>query len=153
MFGHDELRQAGTRNGAFRLLNLFLYLWAYAPGAFEEMRAVVYDFCESRAGEHARAFLGDWRGSLICDDYAGYKASFSQGVTEAGSPGWASRTNPFGPASCGPFFLLRGMAHSGRSGRPALPLNPAASALLRSAPAAGIGVATKPLTCRHPLLV
>ena len=28
------------------------YLWAYATGAFENMRAVVYDFCESRAGEH-----------------------------------------------------------------------------------------------------
>lgn len=40
------------------------YLWAYAPGAFEEIKAVVYDFCESRAGEHARAFLGDWKGSL-----------------------------------------------------------------------------------------
>ena len=40
------------------------YLWAYAPGAFESMRAVVYNFCESRAGEHARAFLGEWRGSL-----------------------------------------------------------------------------------------
>jgi transposase len=23
------------------------YLWAYAPGAFEDMKAVVYDFCES----------------------------------------------------------------------------------------------------------
>ena len=34
------------------------YLWAYAPGAFEDLLAVVYDFCESRAGEHARAFLG-----------------------------------------------------------------------------------------------
>ena len=34
------------------------YLWAYAPGAFEDMKAVVYDFCESRAGAHARAFLG-----------------------------------------------------------------------------------------------
>ncbi|MEZ5704813.1 MAG: IS66 family transposase [Burkholderiaceae bacterium] len=72
------------------------YLWAYAPGAFEATRAVVYGFCESRAGEHARAFLGDWRGSLICDDYAGYKASFSQGVTEAGclahTPGASSST-------------------------------------------------------------
>ena len=67
------------------------YLWAYAPGAFEDMKAVVYDFCESRAGEHARAFLGDWRGSLICDDYAGYKASFSQGVTEAGCLAHARR--------------------------------------------------------------
>ena len=33
------------------------YLWAYAPGAFEDIKAVVYDFCESRAGEHARKFL------------------------------------------------------------------------------------------------
>ena len=37
------------------------YLWAYAPGSFEDMKAVVYDFCESRAGEHARRFLGDWK--------------------------------------------------------------------------------------------
>ena len=29
------------------------YLWAYAPGAFEDLKAVVYDFCESRAGTHA----------------------------------------------------------------------------------------------------
>ena len=50
------------------------YLWAYAPGAFEDLKAVVYDFCESRAGEHARTFLGKWKGSLVCDDYAGYKA-------------------------------------------------------------------------------
>ena len=60
------------------------YLWAYAPGAFEDLRAVVYDFCESRAGEHARTFLGEWRGSLVCDDYAGYKAGFVSGITEAG---------------------------------------------------------------------
>ena len=51
------------------------YLWAYAPGVFETTRAVVYDFCESRAGEHARTFLGKsdedggWSGTLVCDDY------------------------------------------------------------------------------------
>ena len=67
------------------------YLWAYAPGALEDMRAVVYDFCESRAGQHARTFLGDWCGSLVCDDYAGYKASFGQGVTEAGCLAHARR--------------------------------------------------------------
>ena len=39
---------------------------SYAPGAFEAVRA----------GQHARTFLGDWRGNLICDDYADYKASF-----------------------------------------------------------------------------
>jgi len=60
------------------------YLWAYAPGAFENLKAVVYDFCESRAGEHARAFLGDWKGALVCDDFAGYKQSFTLGITEAG---------------------------------------------------------------------
>ena len=68
------------------------YLWAYAPGAFEDMKAVVYDFCETRAGEHARAFLGDWRGSLVCDDYAGYKAGFASGrVIEAGCLAHARR--------------------------------------------------------------
>ena len=67
------------------------YLWAYAPGVFEDMKAVVYDFCESRAGEHARAFLGDWRGSLICDDYAGYKKTLMQGVTEVGCLAHARR--------------------------------------------------------------
>ena len=67
------------------------YLWAYAAGAFEPLRAVVYDFTETRAGEHARAFLGDWRGSLVCDDYTGYKASFALGVTEAGCMAHARR--------------------------------------------------------------
>ncbi|CAM5373426.1 hypothetical protein SSTU70S_01001 [Stutzerimonas stutzeri] len=67
------------------------YLWAYAPGAFEDMKAVVYDFCESRAGEHARRFLGDWRGALICDDFSGYKATIANGVTEVGCLAHARR--------------------------------------------------------------
>ena len=68
------------------------YLWAYAAGAFEDIRAVVYDFCESRAGEHARKFLGHWQGSLVCDDFSGYKQSFIQGgVTEAGCLAHARR--------------------------------------------------------------
>lgn len=60
------------------------YLWAYATGAFENTRAVVYDFCESRAGEHARTFLGTWKGNLVCDDFSGYKALLTAGVTEVG---------------------------------------------------------------------
>ncbi len=67
------------------------YLWAYAPGALEDLKAVVYDFTVSRAGEHARAFLGQWRGSLVCDDYAGYKAGFAQGIDEAGCMAHARR--------------------------------------------------------------
>ena len=67
------------------------YLWAYAPGTFESMKAVVYDFCESRSGEHARQFLGAWRGTLICDDFSGYKALMIAGVTEAGCLAHARR--------------------------------------------------------------
>ena len=67
------------------------YLWAYAPGAFEDLKAVVYDFCETRAGEHCRTFLGEWRGSLVCDDFGGYKAGFANGITEAGCLAHARR--------------------------------------------------------------
>ncbi|WP_156775630.1 IS66 family transposase [Hydrogenophaga sp. RAC07] len=67
------------------------YLWAYATGAFEMTKAVVYDFCESRAGEHARTFLGDWKGSLVCDDFSGYKALLAAGVTEVGCLAHARR--------------------------------------------------------------
>ncbi len=67
------------------------YLWAYATGAFENVRAVVYDFTEGRSGEYARQFLGEWKGKLVCDDYGGYKASFAQGVTEVGCMAHARR--------------------------------------------------------------
>jgi hypothetical protein len=67
------------------------YLWTYTPGAFEDLKAVVYDFADSRAGEHARAFLGAWQGKLLCDDYTGYKALFAQGVIELGCMAHARR--------------------------------------------------------------
>lgn len=67
------------------------YVWAYAPSPFADLKAVVYDFRPSRAGEHARSFLGDWQGKLVCDDFAGYKASFEQGVTEIGCMAHARR--------------------------------------------------------------
>jgi transposase len=67
------------------------YLWAYATGAFEDTKAVVYDFCDSRAGENAKVFLGDWKGSLVCDDFSGYKQLMSQGVTEVGCLAHARR--------------------------------------------------------------
>ena len=67
------------------------YLWAYAPGAFEQLKAVVYDFCETRAGENCRSFLGKWSGSLVCDDFGGYKAGFANGITEVGCMAHARR--------------------------------------------------------------
>jgi transposase len=67
------------------------YVWAYATSQFSELAAVVYDFSPSRAGEHARNFLGHWNGKLVCDDFAGYKASFELGVTEIGCMAHARR--------------------------------------------------------------
>ena len=67
------------------------YIWAYAPGQFEDMKAVIYDFCESRSGEHNRQFLGDWRGALLTDDYSGYKSTYTHGVTEVGCMAHARR--------------------------------------------------------------
>jgi transposase len=57
------------------------YVWAYATSQFSDLAAVVYDLSPSRAGEHARNFLKDWKGKLVCDDFGGYKASFELGVT------------------------------------------------------------------------
>jgi transposase len=67
------------------------YVWAYSTTPFADLKAVVYDFAPSRAGEHARAFLGAWRGKLVCDDYAGYKAGFGNGITEIGCMAHARR--------------------------------------------------------------
>ncbi|ELQ07381.1 putative transposase [Pseudomonas fluorescens BRIP34879] len=60
------------------------YVWAYCTTPFSALKAVVYDFSPSRAGEHARNFLGTWNGKLVCDGFAGYKAGFEGGITEIG---------------------------------------------------------------------
>lgn len=67
------------------------YLWAYSPGAFEDIKAVIYDFTETRSGKNAEEFLGAWRGKLVCDDYSGYKAMIAKGVTECGCLAHARR--------------------------------------------------------------
>ena len=67
------------------------YLWSYSTSEYDEFKAVIYDFTESRAGVHAREFLGSWSGKLVCDDYAGYKALFERGVIEAGCMAHARR--------------------------------------------------------------
>ena len=68
------------------------YLWTYGTTQQDALRAVVYDFAEGRGGRHAKDFLAEWRGTLVCDDYAGYKALFESGVvTEAGCMAHARR--------------------------------------------------------------
>ena len=57
---------------------------------------MVFDFAEGRGGQHARAFLGlgsehGWRGTLVCDDFSGYKACFELGIIEAGCLAHARR--------------------------------------------------------------
>jgi transposase len=72
------------------------YLWSYCTTSYNPTRAVVFDFADSRGGQHARDFLGlpgkdGWHGSLVCDDFSGYKACFEMGVTEAGCLAHARR--------------------------------------------------------------
>lgn len=83
------------------------YLWAYCSSELEAVEAldgpdpppqhpppqhpplqrppaiVVFDYQPGRAGAHARAFLKDWSGHLMVDDYVGYKALFAQTTTTA----------------------------------------------------------------------
>lgn len=59
------------------------YLWSYRSGTWEDgPPIIIFDYQANRAGAHARAFLQDWCGHLMVDDYAGYKALFAQGPTE-----------------------------------------------------------------------
>jgi transposase len=67
------------------------YLWSYGTTQFDALPLVVYDFTESRAGHHARAFLGSWCGKLVCDDFSGYKALFKRSVVEIGCMAHARR--------------------------------------------------------------
>lgn len=72
------------------------YLWSYCTTQFNPIKAVVFDFADSRGGQHARDFLGlpgeqGWRGKLVCDDFSGYKACFELGVTEVGCMAHARR--------------------------------------------------------------
>ncbi len=43
------------------------YVWAYATTQYNPVQAVIYDFQDSRSGEHAEAFLKGWQGYLVCD--------------------------------------------------------------------------------------
>lgn len=72
------------------------YLWSYCTTTYNDTKAVVFDFADSRAGQHARDFLGlpsedGWSGYLVCDDFSGYKACFEMGAREAGCLAHARR--------------------------------------------------------------
>jgi transposase len=72
------------------------YLWTCCSTALQATKLVVFDFAESRGSRHPTEFLGHpgeraWRGTLVCDDYSGYKSLFASGVTEAGCLAHARR--------------------------------------------------------------
>jgi transposase len=68
------------------------YLWAYMSNRLETgPPIVVFDYQTSRSGAHARKFLANWQGSLMVDDFGGYKALFGHGVTELGCVAHARR--------------------------------------------------------------
>ena len=75
------------------------YLWSYCTTSYNPIKAVVFDFADSRGGQHVRDFLGlpgtqdkpGWQGKLVTDDFSGYKACFELGVTEVGCMAHARR--------------------------------------------------------------
>jgi transposase len=96
------------------------YIWTYCSTVLQPTRLVVFDFAESRASRHPAEFLGHpgergWRGTLVCDDYSGYKALFASGVTEAGCLAharrkfhelWANHQSPIGEQALALFGKL-----------------------------------------------
>ena len=59
------------------------YVWVYRTTNFSAQRAVYYDFCNDRSGEHPRRVLHAFTGTLVSDDYAGYHALHRRGVVAA----------------------------------------------------------------------
>jgi transposase len=68
------------------------YLFAYCT-ASEASPIMIFDYCQSRSGKHASAFLDGWQGALMVDGYPGYKALFKDGIIELGC--WAHARRKF----------------------------------------------------------
>ncbi len=68
------------------------YSWVYRTTDFAAQRAVWFDFCPNRSGEHPRRVLAHFQGTLLTDDYAGYDRLHAQAhITEAGCMAHARR--------------------------------------------------------------
>ena len=64
------------------------YVWSYCTTSANPVKAVVFQFCETRSGENVREFLrldtpGAWQGTLVTDGFSGYTATTTMGVTSA----------------------------------------------------------------------
>ena len=85
----DETPVAQLDPGAGKTKRAYLFAYRSADGP----PLVLFDYAISRAGRHAAAFLGPWKGALMVDDYGGYKALFAQGITELAC--WAHARRKF----------------------------------------------------------
>ena len=56
------------------------YVWVYRTTNFVPQRAVLFDFCTSRGGEHPQRVLQNFSGTLVTDDYSGYHKLQRQGA-------------------------------------------------------------------------
>jgi transposase len=61
------------------------YMWVYLTGDRHTKPAVVFDYQESREGNHAKTFLNTFKGVLQTDGYSGYHCVVNQdGITAQG---------------------------------------------------------------------
>ena len=59
------------------------YMWVYRSNDLDHgPPIVIFDYQTSRHGQHARDFLGEWRGHLLADGFSGYLAGYAQGLIE-----------------------------------------------------------------------
>ena len=56
------------------------YVWVYRTTNFVPQRAVLFDFCTSRGGEHPQRVLQNFSGTLVTDDFSGYHKLQRQGA-------------------------------------------------------------------------
>jgi transposase len=64
------------------------YIWSYCTPSSNPVKAVVFEFCETRSGENVRDFLKletnqAWKGTLVTDGFSGYAGCIEKGVTSA----------------------------------------------------------------------
>lgn len=64
------------------------YIWSYCTPSTNPVKAVVFEFCETRSGENVREFLKlntdkRWKGTLVTDGFSGYAGCVEKGVTSA----------------------------------------------------------------------
>ena len=86
----DETRVALLAPGKGKTHSAFM--WVYRTTDYVAKRAVWFDFCKSRAGEHPRRVLKEFTGTLVTDDYVAYKSIYASGaIVEAGCMAHARR--------------------------------------------------------------